>query len=181
MLIRISPEMFTDPKFKCKTINEVRKEFISITKFKDKYPWRKEFVSKVKSSNLGNQKEVIANFTIVNEISENVKNQKNNKYYSLSRVDKQISAQIINIENVNISTGDQDLMDFLKQEFEIANIYPLQIIIDWLKLDLIKWCSDMENILEDWNDKNEKAQPLSAKNELMKITGYNYPGLVFED
>ncbi|NQV19357.1 MAG: hypothetical protein HQ534_12545 [Armatimonadetes bacterium] len=38
MLIRIAPDMFIDSKYGCKTINEVRKEFISTTRFKEKYP-----------------------------------------------------------------------------------------------------------------------------------------------
>lgn len=36
-------------------------------------------------------------------------------------------------------------------------------------------------VFEDWNDENEKAQPLSAKKELKQITGYNYLGLIFKD
>ncbi|MBC8416488.1 MAG: hypothetical protein ISS80_03400 [Candidatus Cloacimonetes bacterium] len=181
MLIRIASDMFSDPKFECKTINIVRTEFISTPQFKDKYPWRKEYVPKVKSANLTDKETINYNLKIINTLSESKINQKTNTYFSLSKVDKQIVAQIIELEDINISTGDQDLIDFLDQEFDISNVYPLRIIIDWLKVDLIEWNKDIETILEDWNDKNEKAQPLSAKIELQKITGYNYSGLVFED
>jgi len=130
---------------------------------------------------LVNQKKISQNYNFIDLISEDKKNQNTNKYFSLSKVDKQITAQLIELKGFNISTGDQDLIDFLEQEFNIKNIYPLKIVVEWLKSNLIKWNDDIEIILEDWNDKNEKAQPLSAKIELQKITGYNYPGLVFED
>jgi len=49
MLLRIAPEMFIDPQYECLTLPEVKKEILQTTKFKDKYSWRVQFKSKLKT------------------------------------------------------------------------------------------------------------------------------------
>ena len=48
MVIRIAPDMLTDKKYGCFTIQEVREEIIRQQKFKDKYPWRLRFKNKIR-------------------------------------------------------------------------------------------------------------------------------------
>ena len=40
MLLRIAPEMFTNPDFGCVTLASVQKEYVRKQEFKRKYPWR---------------------------------------------------------------------------------------------------------------------------------------------
>ncbi len=48
MVMRIAPDMLTDEKYDCFTIQEVREEIIRQQKFKDKYSWRHRFKDKIR-------------------------------------------------------------------------------------------------------------------------------------
>jgi len=181
MLIRIAPDMFVNPKYECVTINEVRDEFIGTVHFKDKYPWRKEFKSHIKSRMLLSKADIDSYFQIVNSLASSAINKKTNRFFSLSHVDQLIAATVIGNDDVTISTGDQGLIDFLDQEFDEQNVYSLELVVEWLEMQLINWSDSIKFVLDDWDDKNEKPQPRSAAQALELSTGYRYTGLLFDD
>ncbi len=47
MVIRIAPDMLTDEKYGCFTIQKVREEIIRQQKFENKYPWRHDVKDKI--------------------------------------------------------------------------------------------------------------------------------------
>jgi hypothetical protein len=173
--------MFSDSRFNCKTIPEVRKEFISTSKFKDKYPWRRNYREVLKTTNLLNESSRKFYCEAVDHLADSVRNSETQRYFSLSRVDKLIAATVIGTEDAKISTGDQGLIDFLKQQFDNQNVYPIELVVEWLQKELIVWSEQVRNVLDDWDEKNEKPQPKSAVNTLKKLTGFSYKGLTFED
>jgi hypothetical protein len=40
MLLRIAPDMFADPRYRCVTIAPVFNEYVRTQRFKHRYPWR---------------------------------------------------------------------------------------------------------------------------------------------
>ena len=48
MLIRIAPDMFTDERFDCVTVQEVCEEIFRTQRFKTKYPWRSDYKDKIR-------------------------------------------------------------------------------------------------------------------------------------
>lgn len=67
-------------------------------------------------------------------------------------------------------------IDFLKQEFDKTNKSPLAILNEWIKSGLIKWTSDLQRIIEDWDISGEPVQPKIDKIEFEKITKSKYLG-----
>ena len=53
MLLRLNPEMLTDPKFGCCTTQEIRDEIFQTARFARDYPWRNEFRNKIQVVPLG--------------------------------------------------------------------------------------------------------------------------------
>ena len=53
MLIRIAPDMFSDDRYECLTIQEVFRELFRTQKFKSRYPWREKYKPKVKALEKG--------------------------------------------------------------------------------------------------------------------------------
>lgn len=178
MLLRIAPDMFTDERFECATIPEVRKEIFQTQKFKTKYPWRTQFKAKIKT--LGSQYAQTEQFSLYLEVIKNLIesgsiNQRTQKCFNLSRVDQIVAACVL-ANGYDLTTGDNDLIDFMKQEFSQENIFPLEVVNRWLRKGLIIWNSHFQTIIEDWDKSNENKQPPKAIKEFEKLTGYGYVG-----
>lgn len=181
MLIRIAPDMFTDPKFECVTISDVVKEIYRTQKFKNRYPWRKRYKSKIKSLSNSVLKSNDFNlyYSANSKLIENgVINRKTNFYFDLSRVDQKIIA-CAQANIFRITTGDKDLIEYYLQQCsnnpdEI--ISPLGMINLWLKKKLIFWDEKSQTILEDWKKCNEASQPTTEIKIFKNLTGYKYLG-----
>lgn len=102
-------------------------------------------------------------------------NKRTSRYFNLSSVDQTIAACSI-AHNFKLTTVDNDLEDFIKQEFSGQTITPLGIINDWLEKGLIKWNEKMQMIIEDWEACNESPQPKKEIKRFEKNTGYKYTG-----
>ena len=178
MLIRIAPDMFCDERFECITIQEVLQELFRTQKFKIQYPWRDRYKSKIKA--LGNsevRKEGFQLFleTVRNIVSAGKINKRTGLYFNLSRVDQVIAATSI-ANNFKLTTVDDDLAEFINQEFSGSTISPLGIINDWIGKGLIKWDDEMQAVVEDWERCNEHPQPKREVKKFNKLTGYRYAG-----
>jgi hypothetical protein len=175
MLLRIAPEMLTDPAFNCVTPLPVRDELLKKPKFKEKYPWRSRFKSKVQTlpaSVLHDSVFIQALHAV--EGTVNGLNERTGKRFGLSPVDQKIAACVVAFDH-QLSTGDDDLRDYLKQEFGVSNVSPLEIINDWLARELIDWNDERQAVLEDWKRCNEHAQPKAQIKSFEQITGRTYP------
>jgi hypothetical protein len=181
MLIRIAPDMFTDPKFECVTINDVVKEIYRTQKFKNRYPWRKRYKSKIKplSNSVLKSKNFKLCYSVNSKLIENgVINRKTKLYFDLSRVDQKIIA-CAQANIYRITTGDKDLIQYYLQQCsnnpdEI--ISPLGMINLWLKKNLISWDEKLQTILEDWKKCDEAPQPRAEIKIFKELTGYKYLG-----
>lgn len=176
MLIRIAPDMFIDTKYECLTINEVHGEIFQTTKFKYKYPWRADYKLKIVSNTSVLKKD--ENFNIVldvikNKISAGTINRLTGRYFDLSYVDRLVAAYAVNYD-LSISTSDNDLINFLKQEFEIRNMCSLEIINTWLKAEILIWNDEHHKLIREWIVDEEPEQPRNAKKEFERITGYRF-------
>jgi hypothetical protein len=177
MVIRIAPEMFTDPRYECKTISQVKEEIFTTRKFKDKYPWRDKYKNKIIA--MGTTELNTANFQLylsaINQLINNGKvSQTTGKLFDLSRVDKTVAASAL-AHNCAITTTDNALIDFMKQEFTTENITPLGLINEWLREGLIAWNTEKQGIIEDWERCRELIQQAEDIQEFERITGYDYP------
>ena len=178
MLIQIAPEMFCDNRFECVTIQEVFKELFRTQKFKTRYSWRKEYKSKIKAmgtSEINKGDFRVCLKTIKNIMQTGTINKRTGRYFNLSRVDQTIAACSI-AHNYKLTTVDDDLEDFIKQEFSGQTISPLGIINDWLEKGLIEWDEKRQMIIEDWETCNESPQPKKEIKRFEKNTGYKYAG-----
>lgn len=178
MIIRIAPEMFTDERFECVTIKEARDEIFQTQKFKTKYPWRSQYKKKIVA--LGKTSVETDEFhlycsTIRNLLESGKINQRTQKFFNLSAVDRKIAACVL-AHNFNMTTCDSDLIDFIEQEFSIKNTTPLGIINKWLKEGLITWNTNLQIIIEDWDKCGEPAQPSKEIIEFEKLTKVKYLG-----
>lgn len=181
MLIRIAPDMFIDPKFECVTISDVVKELFRTQKFKNRYPWRKRYKSKI--TPLGNSILKTNEFKLYYQansslIGDGVINRKTNFYFDLSKVEQKIIA-CAQANTYRITTGDNDLIEYYLQQCsnnpdEI--ISPLGMINIWLKKSLISWDEKVQTILEDWRKCDEAPQPRTEIKKFKKLTGYKYMG-----
>lgn len=178
MLIRVAPEMFLDERFECKTIRDVWKEIFQTQKFKTKYPWRADYKRNIKpmaESQVEKGEFAFYLKTISNLIETGTINSQTGKFFNLSRVDQKIAACALT-HQYEITTGDQDLIAFVKQEFFKQNVLPLHLVNKWLAQGLIQWDNNLQNILEDWKKCDEAAQLGSEKSTYRKLTGKKYPG-----
>jgi hypothetical protein len=178
MLIRIAPEMFCDERFECITVPEVIKELFQTQKFKTSYPWRTEYKSKIKAiktSEIEKGDFELYLKSIRNIIQTGRVNNRTGKYFNLSYVDQLVAACTV-AHNYKLSTMDNDLEDFIRQEFSGHTIAPLGIINDWLEKRLIKWDKKLQMIIEDWQACNESPQPKKEIKRFEKNTGYKYAG-----
>jgi hypothetical protein len=178
MLIRIAPDMFTDERFDCVTVQEVCGEIFRTQRFKTKYPWRSDYKDKIRSSN--SLKNTGDDFEIHLEAIRRLLDSggisfKTGKAFGLSFVDKKIAAYVTAYK-LDISSTDNSLIDFLEQEFDKKNKSPLAILNDWIRGGLISWNEDIQKIIEDWEKNGEPVQPTKDKKDFLKLTGVKYTG-----
>ena len=102
-------------------------------------------------------------------------NKRTGHFFNLSSVDQKIAACSI-AHNFTLTTVDDDLADFIRQEFSGSSISPLEIINDWLEKGLVKWDENFQAIIEDWDKCNEHPQPKKEIKGFEKITGFKYSG-----
>jgi hypothetical protein len=178
MLIRIAPDMFIDERFDCVTVQEVCEEIFRTQKFKTKYPWRTNYKGKIRP--YGALKDTGEDFelhlAVVKQLVDAGRTSlKTGKSFGLSFVDKKIAAYVTAYE-LDISSTDNSLIDFLEQEFGKENLSPLALLNDWIKRGLIQWSEDMQRIIEDWDKNGEPVQPAKDKKNFLKLTGVKYTG-----
>lgn len=178
MLIRIAPDMFTDERFDCVTVQEVCEEIFRTQKFKTKYPWRNDYKDRIRPSNF--LKSTDDNFRLHLDVVDRLVDAggvslKTGKAFGLSFVDKKIAAYVT-AYNLEISSTDNSLIDFLAQEFSKKNRSPLALLNDWIGKGLIRWNEDIRRIIEDWEKNGEPVQPSKDKREFFRLTGVKYIG-----
>jgi len=178
MLIRIAPEMFTDERFECVTIKEARDEIFQTQKFKTKYPWRIQYKKNIVAIGKTSVEtpEFHLYYNTIRKLLESGKiNQRTQNFFNLSAVDSKFAACVL-AHNFDMTTGDNDLIDFIEQEFSKKNTPPLGIINKWLKGGLITWKTNLQIIIEDWDKCGESAQPSKEIIEFEKLTRMKYNG-----
>jgi len=181
MLIRISPDMFTDSIYETITIPSVLSECKQTQKFKNKYPWRDEYISKIipqKSTDIFTDNYKLHYNLIEKLMNEGTLNDENNALFNLSRTDKEIAAYAIAME-YNLSTGDKPMMDFISQQFSeynIKNFSSLDLINRWLRKEIIEWNIARQKIIEEWSLTEERSQPVEAIKLFETLTDQKYHG-----
>jgi hypothetical protein len=179
MVMRIAPDMFQDERYMCVTTNEVRTELVKNPKFKEKYPWRKDFIPKIKTLSLQQTQndEVKLYLEIINSLiaDDQAINTRTKRAFGLSRTDIRIAAYAL-ANGYEVTTAEYNLSDFLEQQFQQTVIEPLELVNIWLKEDLIKWDSSHQTIMEEWKLLNEKPQSPVHIKEFERLSGYKYLG-----
>ena len=170
--------MFCDDRYECKTMQEVVRELFRTQKFKTKYPWRIKYKSKIKAlgSSEVKQGDFDLNLNVIkNLVYAGTKNKKTNHFFDLSYVDQIIAACTIT-HNYKLTTVDDNLSDFVEQEFSSITISPLGIINEWMEKGLIKWNDKFQELIEDWEKCNEHPQPRNEVKKFETLSGYKYAG-----
>lgn len=92
MLLRIAPEMFNDEQFGCVTIQAVHDEIKRTPKFKIKYPWRSDFLPKIKAIPPGELSKIAYYVENGKTVARTLDSQRNSQGapYGLSRVDREV-------------------------------------------------------------------------------------------
>jgi hypothetical protein len=181
MLIRITPNMFLDSKYRCVTLNLMRHEIFRNPKFKMKYPWRINFKTKIQGlpSSATDNADVNRYFGAINLLIGNITiNAKTGRPFDLSYIDQRYLACAL-ATGYRISTGDENLTLFALQEFGDefhGNISPLGIINGWIRERLIEWNDQVHSYVADWKINNEHPQPQTQTGKFKKFTGRSYPG-----
>lgn len=177
MLIRIAPEMFNDVHFDCFTVPEVREEIFKTSKFKSKYSWRADYKNKIRPIRIDNEviNEVENTYKLINlMIGSGIKNRKG-RFIDLSHVDKRYIAYSITLD-LNISTGDNDLIDFVQDQFEKENHSALSLINHWIKKNMLCWNDELNSFIKEWDRNDEPIQPKKDALEFEELTGTKYMG-----
>ena len=177
MIIRLVPDMFVDPRFDCKTTTFIREEIFRTTKFKEKYPWRTDFKSKVRAIS---ETELRGQLTLVEQsinaiINTGTVNNKTKRCFDLSWADRMLAAVSV-AKKWQLCSHDRDLVDFLEQEFDQNSISPLGLYNKWLEKDLITYSAEHGNIMSDWKRCNERPQPVNEVRKFIILTGQEYQG-----
>lgn len=181
MLIRIAPTMLLEEKYRCCTISQVQKEFLATPKFKVRYPWRNQFRDKVVSLPAevsGNHEVIRYHEAITCLLDTGVINKRNGKLFDLSSVDRQVLACSLG-NGYMISTCDQPLEDFAKEEFRKdfkGSISPLGVLNFWIKISLIIFSDSIYAVVQDWRVCQEPPQPGRQKRRFELLTNRPYPG-----
>lgn len=131
--------MFRDDRYGCVTIQEVFQELFRTQKFKTRYPWRESYKSKIKTLGTSRVKQgdyELCLQAVENLISASKINKRTGHFFNLSSVDQKIAACSI-VHDFTLTTVDDDLADFIRQEFSGSSISPLGIINDWLEKGLV--------------------------------------------
>ena len=176
MLLRIAPDMFTAARYECVTVNQVWEEITRTQKFKTKYPWRKEHARHI--SSLPRSKVDTADYRLTLSAAklteQTQRNSRTGKTFGLSRRDIEIAACAI-AHGYGLSTTDVNLADFLKQQYDVGNVPPLQLVNDWLEKGLFEWTEFRQSVLTDWLVCSEPRQPAREIKRFEKLTGSCYP------
>jgi hypothetical protein len=143
--------MFEDERYGCTTLGPVRDEFIATQKFATKYPWRRKYEKRIipVGNELLSEGQFSRKLEIVKATELTHRNERTNKPYDLSRVDREVAAGVLCLQG-SISTTDRNLREFLEQQFSIENITPLGLINIWLEDHLIQWDPAKQAVLQDW-------------------------------
>lgn len=177
MLLRIAPEMFTNPAFGCVTLASVQKEYVRKQEFKVKYPWRGDLAHHIQpySDYQLKQKGFEKRKKQVNAASQAVRNPRTGHAYGydLSPVDKEIAAALLTLE-AELCSGDTNLVKFVSGELEIACHSPLAILNCWLEQKLVVWSEALHCVLTEWAAQ-EKRQPPNEIKRFEALTGQKYP------
>ncbi len=180
MLLQIAPDMFSDERFECVTIQDVYEEIVRTTKFKTKYPWIKESRTHIRSLPLSesNSEKVNQILNVITSlIRSGVMNKKTGKFFDLSSEDRKLIA-CASAHRFSLSSGDRALKEFALQEFKesIPSIVsPLELINLWLEKGLIEWDSEKQHLISLWEQNNEHPQPVKAQKQFKKLTGEIIP------
>lgn len=181
MLIRIAPDMFIAEHYECCTINPVRDEIFRTQRFKTKYPWRNQFKDKIRclpNDFLENDNVIRYSDAVKSLIDQGTINERTGLEFDLSYVDRMVLSCALG-NRFRITTGDDDLKVFAKQEFGDhfkGWISPLGMINRWIRDNMIGWNDALHDYLADWDRNNEHPQPQPQKRAFKKLTSYNYPG-----
>lgn len=181
MLLRIAPDMFVDERFECITVKVVHDEIVRTTKFKSKYPWTREFKSKLKILYTTNRQKGLIDlyFSVIKEkINAGTINKTTEKIFDLSYPDIKIAATTL-VLGYKISSGDGNLVTFCMQEFTKefkGAVSPLELVNMWIEKGLIDWDDTKHQYLSDWDKNRENPQPYNAKVKFKQLTGRKYEG-----
>ncbi len=176
MLLRIAPNMFTDERYRCATVRQVWEEFTQTQKFKTKYPWRKEYAKHIRSTpvNKITTPEYDLTLRAARLTEQTQRNSRTGRAFGLSRCDIEIAACAITLGYL-ISSTDANLVDFLKQQYDVKNVLPLQLVNDWLENELLEWTESRQGVLIDWIACGEPRQSRREIKRFEKLTGKRYP------
>lgn len=177
-VIKIVPDMFSDSRYECVTIRSIYEEITRTTKFKTNYPWLGNLRGNIKSlpASISDSAEVKSRLEVITTLNNNgTINPKTGRLFDLSREDRWVIACAAT-HNYTISSGDNDLLDFAIQQFDIEAVAPLEAINSWLAKKLLIWDEEKQTIMKEWADRHEKSQPPAAKSLFQKMTGFKYSG-----
>lgn len=181
MLIRIAPEMFLDERYECLLLPSVVSEIFNTSRFKSKYPWRKDYREKMRAIPASaKDDDVYSQFRAVVEQlhASGIVDKRTDRLFSLSRVDREIVAFAL-AGGMRILTGDNGIVRFAAQEFAddfAGAVSALQLVNDWLERALIENDDRLYAILEEWSLIEEAPQPRREARRFRALTGRSYPG-----
>ena len=101
-------------------------------------------------------------------------NNKTDRLFDLSYADQKIAAYALTY-NFGISSTDNDLIEFLKQAFDVENYSPLALLTTWIKAGFVNWNKESQSFIEDWIKSGEPVQSVTDITEFEKLTEYTYP------
>jgi hypothetical protein len=130
LIIRIVPEMFTDNRFRCFTIREVRDEIIQTQKFKAKYPWKTDYMDKIRITILTKEdkKSFDLHFVIIDQLVEyGTINNRTRRFFDLGYKDRNIIAYSLATDS-QLATNDREMKDFVRQQFERSSLSSLALL-----------------------------------------------------
>jgi len=178
LLIRIAPDMFIDERYNCFTVQEVREEIFQTQRFKSKYPWRNNFKRELTPKQF--ESEIVTSaslcFDVISKkIESGTLNERNNRFFDLGYKDKKIVAYALASKST-LATNDNDMRDFIEQEFDGSCISSLELLNQWLRYELFEWNSELHAILDNWNQNDEPVQPTEDIVEFERLTKFKYVG-----
>jgi hypothetical protein len=141
--------------------------------FKDKYPWRTDYKTRVKAISTATRDSVT--LSVVNAAAEECFNERTGRPYGLSPPDKEIAAYAVS-QGWMVTTGDTGLIDFLQQQFHTRILSALEVLNIWLQKEVVTWDEQLHAVLVEWDTQRERPQPAAAKKRFAALTGKKYPG-----
>lgn len=178
LLIRIAPEMFSDQRYNCYTLREVKEEIFQTQRFRSRYPWRDRYKKEIKPtiirSGMEKSAELYSNI-INNKIECGTLNKKNGKLFNLSRTDQKI-VSIASASKSVLATDDREIQDFVEQEFDGLCISSLGLLNQWLKEGVLEWSKKFCTIIEEWDRYDEAVQPLKDRRDFKELTKTDFMG-----